>query len=278
MKKTWLPPGIFAQTPKGDIREFPINSCLLDFAYAIHSDLGNYCIGAKINEVYTEDLKTPLKNGCVVKIFKGKTLQVKPEWLSFVGTTHAKQIIRIHLRKIKKDDAIKLGRALLKQALVKKQTMINQINKSTFKTALSQLQCHNQNDLYWQIGTGRLPIAIVINHLIKLQPNTFKEIKKIVFPWFKSSPKKQKSILKNAAIDELNLMIHYAQCCLPIFGDEVRGHIKQDHGLTIHRKNCLNLRGLKKQTKSSGMGLIELDWDQMDQAKIKAEYKAGLRH
>jgi len=253
--KADLHPGkVYVFTPKGNILDLPKRSTIIDYAYAVHTDLGNNYASAKVDDIPVSP-STILKNGQRVEINIKKSTRPDPSWLNFVVTEKARHSIRASLKSIKKNDAISLGKKLLKFALKDFEIKINDIPENTLKIILQEYSCKTINDLYSEIGLGNIIAKLIA---MRISPTEM-------------PAKKTKSSSDIQIRGTEGLVVSYAKCCYPIPGDPILGYISQEKGLVVHRQTCRSINHMKKQSDET----IDLSWDEnvddMFSASIKVE-------
>jgi len=237
IKEDLNPGKVYVFSSKGQIIELPKKSTLIDFAYSIHTELGNkYLKGTVDGEFKPPD--TILKNGQRIIIKKSEVSKPDPAWLNFVVSVKARTSIRNYLRNMQDTDAIKLGRKLLKTSLEELQVSINDVPKKTLEFILSELKYNTIDELFKEIGLGnKIPKLIALR----------------MAPSFK---KTNSSIAYDIEGSE-GLVISYAKCCHPIPGDMIIGYVSQGKGIVVHRSSCKSI----KHTKPSEDN-IELRWSE----------------
>ena len=254
--KADLHPGkVYVFTPKGNILDLPKRSTIIDYAYAVHTDLGNNFASAKVDNLPVSP-STILKNGQRVEISINKKYRPDPSWLNFVVTEKARHSIRASLKSIKKNDAIALGRKLLKYSLKDFDIDIDDVPTNTLKIVLQEYSCETINDLYAQIGLG--------NSIAKL---IAMRIAPIEMPARNSNVSNKDIQIRGTE----GLVVSYAKCCYPIPGDPIIGHISQEKGIVVHRESCRSFNHKKKPSDET----LDLSWaenvDDTFSASIKVE-------
>ena len=250
---------IFIFTPKGDLIKLPVESTPLDFAFAIHSELGFSCVRAKVNKKLVP-LSYKLNNGDIVEMETSKSQKPNSGWLSFVKTSKASHHIGKYLRKIELEESIKIGNQLLEKGL-RKLKIYDRIDE--IKKGYNDLGYKNFNDLLSDLGRGG---------------STIKDIVTKIFPDVKTAPDKvshDKEFIDSARSDfeginldgVKNLVVDYGRCCNPIPGDDVIGYISRGRGLIVHRLSCSNLSSLSE---SSGR-IVSVNWDTKKNISFKAK-------
>ena len=225
---------VFCFTPDGDIFNLPATSTAIDFAYAIHSEVGHSCVGAKINGIISP-LRQKLENGDQVEIITSKNSKPSPNWLQFVTTTKAKSAIRNYIRNEKFDEHKTLGQTILNKFFAAREI---DLSDSLLEKTLTHFQVKTIDDLYVRIAEGRINRQDVVYAI-------YPELREKKEEKAQSKPRKKapKDLLP---IDGLvsGMAIHYAGCCNPIPGDLITGVINTGTGVTIHNQTCHNLRNL----------------------------------
>ena len=226
---------IYVFTPAGDIMELPTRSTAVDFAYAVHSDVGNQCVAAKINR-RLEPLSTVLVNGQTVEIITSPSGRPNPAWLSFVVTGKARSNIRSYLKNMQDTEAIELGKRLLEQALTAYEKTLDDISESDLEKLLKELKIDSKEMLYQEIGLGNRMAPFIAKHLVSLRGR-----------WIKLRRKSESN--KPLAIRGTEgMVVNYGKCCHPIPGDSIIGIMTAGRGLVVHRVKCRNTKH-KKQSR-----------------------------
>jgi guanosine-3',5'-bis(diphosphate) 3'-pyrophosphohydrolase len=229
-KSDLFPDEIFVFTPKGKIIDLRQNSTALDFAYSIHTDVGNHTASAKVNGTEVP-LSTRLENGQTVKIDTDPQAQPKPEWLEFAATARARSAIRHYLRSLGQEDTVALGMRLLDKALIARGGSIEQIPKKRWVRYLKKNNYANQDDLYRDLSLGRTLANIVA---AKLAPDA----------GFLPGERSAGEALTIAGSE--GSALSFGACCTPVPGDGIMAYVSADHGLVVHRVNCANVREFRK--------------------------------
>ncbi len=262
---------IFVFTPKGEVKEFIKGATVLDFAYSIHSELGDKCIGAKVNGKWVS-FKYELKNGDIVEILKGINQHPTLDWLKIVKTAKAKNRIR-HWLKTNNDPKVNIdkGKELLDTRLKKFDIDLDKIPDEVISEILNIYNFNKIDDLFLSIGFGEISEIKIANNLLRLLREREKP-KKI-----KEEHIESKRIIKGDIIVDDNLsevIYRFARCCSPVPGDGITG-ILTKKGISIHRKDCLNLKKVSTP-------FIDVRWNEdvsnfyLSKIKIIAENKKNL--
>ncbi len=250
---------IYVYTPKGDVFELPLGSTPVDFAYRVHTSVGHQMVGAIVNNnIVPLDYK--LKDGDIVKINTNKSSGPSKEWINIAFTTSAKNKIKAFFSKIDKTKSINDGKELLQKTLRKKKLSANDIlDSKKLAIALENLGLNNENDLYYELGIGKLNPTSVIKSILGEKDEEKRVIEKAL--------KYNSCVLDTAGdivIDGLDdLKVSYGGCCKPVKGDQIVGYISKGNGITIHRKNCHNICDLTDR-------IIEASWNPSSKKKYVA--------
>ncbi len=227
---------VFVFTPAGKIIQLPLRATVLDFAYAVHTNIGKRSQKATINGTEAE-LSTKLKSGQTVEIITSRFVKPKPSWLDFVVTSKAKTAIKANLKDNSKTELAKLGKLLISDALNYQKIKINDVPKDKWDKCLKELNCFDFQDLYIKVGLSEIFVAVVINKLLQdINNETINTI----------------SINKTKG-----MAINFAHCCYPIPGDEVTGVLTTQKGLVMHRSICSNLEHIKEKNAQ----WMEIEWN-----------------
>ena len=252
---------VFVFTPQGDAIDLPKDSTPLDFAYRIHSAVGNKCVGAKVNQRIVT-LDTKLQTGDIVEIItsassKGPSM----DWLKIVKTTEAKSKIRAYLKASLRDENILVGRDMVEKEarrqnldpakLLKPEYLEKLQRKQGFKTA---------DDIYASVGFGGLTAMQVVMRLNEeLKRATREEAPPLpeIRPERPSSIKKKNKEQAVFVKGEEGMLVRFAHCCNPVPGDDIVGYITRGRGVSVHRRDCINL----KDSSMEDMRMIEVSWN-----------------
>jgi GTP pyrophosphokinase len=244
LKEDLLPEQIFVFTPGGDVVELPQGSTPIDFAYYIHSEIGNRIISAKINGKIVQ-LKYNLVNGDKVEIITNSTQEPRKAWLSIVKTSRAKSRINSFLRKKESDKAIAKATTALDKELKLRGSSFKELldNEQELKKLLEKLSLRDKDDLLMAVGFERVTAQKVANVL-------FPDINPPTAPAERTEPKKQLERGEPFQVEGIdNVVMRIARCCNPLPGDEVVGYISSGRGITVHKKNCSNVTNIVNSTR-----------------------------
>lgn len=233
---------IYVFTPNGDVREFPEGATPVDFAYAVHTELGNQCVGARINGKMVP-LKYAMQNGDTVEIITSKTQQPSKDWLKFAVTNKAKSKIRQFVKEEQRRRSILLGKELVEKEFRKfGMAAAKYLKGEEFEKYLKDSGLSDLDELYVQMGYGKMEPRILVERLspenlareaAKTENDTFME------RVFKAATQKLKKTNSLISVDGMNdVLVHFAKCCHPIPGDSIVGFISRGRGIMIHRSDC----------------------------------------
>ena len=253
---------IYVFTPKGDVIELPNGSTPIDFAYRVHSKVGDSMVGAIVNNnIVPLDYK--LQDNDIIKINTNKNSSPSYEWVNIAYTAGAKNKIKAYFKKIDKEEYLKQGEELLNKELRKKKISSSDfLSEENVNKILEETKCSNLEELYVYIGNNKIAAHTVIN--IITGENETKEdliLKKV------TSNKEEIPVVKNDIIvgDIDDIKINIASCCKPIPGDEIIGYITKGYGINVHRKACPNLEELQDR-------IIDVKWNET----INKKYPTGI--
>ncbi len=263
---------IFVQTPLGKIIELPEFSTPIDFAYAIHSNIGNSCVGAKVNGKMVP-LNKHLNNADIVEIITSQAAKgPSKDWLSFVKSSSAKNKINQYFKKIDRDGNIKKGKTMLEQsAKVKDMDLKKFLDEKYLDNLFVKYTLKSLDDMYAMIGCGALTTTQILNRLIAEYNALNSEAKEYVFRTV--TPQQKSGDI--SSIEELkSMLIKFAHCCNPVPGDEIVGFISRGRGVTIHRSDCKEIKYLDADR------IMQLSWnkDGEKDAKFDATIKLVVKN
>jgi guanosine-3',5'-bis(diphosphate) 3'-pyrophosphohydrolase len=235
---------IYVFTPKGDVREFPEGATPIDFAYSVHTDVGNKCVGARVNGKMVP-LKYALQNGDTIEIITAKTQVPSKDWLKFCVTNRAKSKIRAFVKEEQRKRSLVLGKELLEREFKKYSSAAARFYKGeAYDKFLKDFGLHDGEELFVRVGYGKIEPRTVVERLapeilLGQKEGDVKEDFSFMQKVFKSAAQKLKksgSLISVSGMDDV--LVHYAKCCNPIPGDPIVGFITRGRGITIHRSDC----------------------------------------
>lgn len=256
---------VFVFTPKGDVVNLPQGSIPIDFAYRIHTEVGNHCIGAKINNKIVP-LDTKLKNGDIVSIITSNSAKPSYDWLSMVGATESKTKIRSWFKHENREENISRGlEALIKEAERAGYVWKELATKSRLEEMAKKLNVMSVDDMLSSIGYGGITSRNAFLSLLNIYKKETKILETTVgdttakaLELLNTEQKRKKASLKGILVKgESSLDVHLAKCCSPVPGDKIIGYITRGRGVTIHRVDCSNLYHMQDIER-----LVDANWEQ----------------
>jgi RelA/SpoT family (p)ppGpp synthetase len=258
VKADLFPDEVYVFTPNGEIAELPSGATPIDFAYSVHTGIGDSCIACRVDSQLTP-LSEQLKSGQKVEIITADGAQPNPNWLNFVVTAKARSAIRHFLKNQQHDESVDLGKRLLDQALSNFGTQYKELKKSQIKRLLKETGAKSFEYILQQIGLGnRVPFAVA-NVLVPADKR-------------KIADGKKNSTLPVLIDASDGLLLHYARCCHPIPGDPILGHISPGKGIVIHLESCRNL----KEIRSNPEKCMSLNWSPDVRGEFAVELKVEV--
>ena len=258
VKADLFPDEVYVFTPKGQIVELPLGATPIDFAYSVHTGLGNRCIACHVDGALPP-LSEPLKSGQKVEIVSAAGAQPNPNWLNFVVTAKARSAIRHFLKNQQHDESVDLGKRLLDQALSNLGTSYNKLKKSQIKMLLKETGAPTFEFVLQQIGLGnRVPFAVA-NLMVPVNKRQIMEDKK-------------NSNLPVVFDASECLLVQYGRCCHPIPGDPILGHLSPGKGLVIHHESCRNLKEIRRFPEKC----MPLVWSSVVEGEFAVELKVEV--
>src|SRR3954468_5444653 len=230
VKVDLFPDKVYVFTPKGEILRLPRGATVVDFAYAVHTDVGNRCVAAKVDRRLTP-LRTPLRNGQTVEIITAKGAMPNPSWVNFVVTAKARAAVRHYLKGLRRQEAIELGARLINQALGEIKMSLDEVQADTVNSAVVELSMHDVDELYERVGLGERLAPLVARRLLPTKASEES---------FSGAP----APLAIAGTE--GLLVSYARCCFPIPDDAIFAFLSAGRGVVVHRENCVNVEDYRK--------------------------------
>jgi len=257
LKVDLFPTEIYVFTPRGDLIQLPENSTPIDFAFAVHTDVGLHCMGARVDEKMVP-LSAPLETGRTVEVITSPHQRPSRDWLNVVKSAKARSRIRRWLREEEHAHSVRLGQEIVERELKRRR---KKATAEELEGAAESLGQEELEDLYARIGNGDFSLNKLIYEL---------------FPTARPAPKKprvqegrSKIPLKIHGFN--NLMINFANCCTPIFGDQILGIITRGKGVSVHRRDCTNIINLSEEPER----VIEIDWDMEQEASFSLQVQVN---
>ena len=249
VKDEVLGDNIYVYTPKGDVFELPKGSTAVDFAYKVHTKIGETMVGVLVNDTMVP-LSTPLKDGDIVKINTKKDASPSMEWLDYAKTSGARNKIKAYFSKVDKEVSLSKGKDLFLKEIRRKKLVIEDV-ESRIPNILKELKVADDNEMYIGIGTGKYSPITCVSLAYKEERFTEEELLEKVIKNKDNVIDLKNDVLVDG-IDEIKVTL--AHCCNPILGDPIVGYISRGNGIVIHNSNCHNLEALDER-------LINVRWN-----------------
>jgi guanosine-3',5'-bis(diphosphate) 3'-pyrophosphohydrolase len=247
---------VYVFTPQGEIMELPRGACPIDFAYSIHTDIGNRCVACRIDKSLAP-LSMQLESGQSVEIISSEEARPNPDWLTFVVTSKARSAIRMALKNQQDSESIALGRKLLNRALANANTSINKLDFRRLRRVFNEMGVRKLNELLAAIGNGDLMAYVAAQKLLAAD-----------------NPDYEAVIVEGGGPVAIRggegLVIHYGKCCGPVPGDPILGHMTPGKGLVVHIESCPNINEFRKRASRE---IIPARWT----SKTEGEFQTALR-
>jgi guanosine-3',5'-bis(diphosphate) 3'-pyrophosphohydrolase len=255
LKVDLFPDEVYVFTPNGEIKKMPRGATVIDFAYDVHTDVGNHCLGARVDHRLVP-LRTQLRNGNHVEILTSEWSRPNPSWLDHVVTGKARANIRNYLKQQQRGEAVSLGERMLDKALQSLGSSMAKLDKETKERLVDELKFSGWDALLGEIGLGNRQAALVARQLL---------------PGAKSS-KKEEGIVDGGILaisGTEGVVVNYAKCCRPIPGDAILGFLSAGRGIVVHTEDCPNVAEYRKHPER----WIDVQWEK----KIDATFPVNLR-
>ncbi|MBS4804479.1 MAG: bifunctional (p)ppGpp synthetase/guanosine-3',5'-bis(diphosphate) 3'-pyrophosphohydrolase [Clostridium sp.] len=278
---------IFVFTPKGVVINLPSGATPIDFAYRIHTDIGNRCVGAKVNgKIVPLDYK--LKTGEIAEVLTSKNAKgPNIDWLNIAKSNQAKSKIRQWFKKIKKEENIDKGKETFEKELKKQGVTYAEIAKGeVYERAVKRYNIHNTEDLYAAIGIGQLSASAFISKLKEeniIDKQSQETLNKPIEEQYNKFDKGNENTSRNSYGVTVkgvnNIMVRFARCCNPVPGDDIQGYITKGRGVSVHRNDCSNLKSLINYDPSK---VVDVSWGlskgaaYVAEVQVKADDRIGI--
>lgn len=278
---------IFVFTPKGVVINLPSGATPIDFAYRIHTDIGNRCVGAKVNgKIVPLDYK--LKTGEIAEVLTSKNAKgPNIDWLNIAKSNQAKSKIRQWFKKIKKEENIDKGKETFEKELKKQGVIYAEIAKGeVYEKAIKRYNIHNTEDLYAAVGIGQLSASAFISKLKEeniVEKQSQESLNKPIEEQYNKFDKGTENTSRNSYGVTVkgvnNIMVRFARCCNPVPGDNIQGYITKGRGVSVHRNDCNNLKSLINYDPSK---VVDVSWGlskgaaYVAEVQVKADDRIGI--
>ncbi len=269
VKVDLFPDKVYVFTPRGEILRLPRGATVVDFAYAVHTDIGNRCVAAKIDRRLTP-LRTVLRNGQTVQIITAKGASPNPSWVNFVVTAKARAAIRHYLKGLRRGEAVELGRRLLGQALAEFGVKLDGVDPAALAAALAEFALPDAAALFEKVGLGERLAPLVARRLLPAE----------------HAEAAQAAPSPLAVAGTEGLLVSYAHCCYPLPNDPILAFLTTGRGIVIHRETCANVEDYRKhpekwlpvswQPKPGRMFLAEIRIDTVNRMGVLAAVSAAI--
>ncbi|WP_205342854.1 bifunctional GTP diphosphokinase/guanosine-3',5'-bis pyrophosphate 3'-pyrophosphohydrolase [Denitrificimonas caeni] len=253
-----FPDEVYVFTPKGRILELPKGSTPVDFAYAVHTDVGNTCIACRVNRRLAP-LSQALESGATVEVITAPNTQPNPNWLNFVVTGKARTHIRHALKQQRREESVSLGTRLLSKALDNVGARFEDISEARLQTLLKENNQDERDDLLEDIGLGNRTAHVVARRLLSTEESDAN-------PLAADGP----LVIRGTE----GLVLNYARCCTPIPGDLIVGHLSAGKGMVVHRDSCKNISEFRNNPEKC----VPLTWAKDIDSEFNVELRIELAH
>ncbi len=253
-----FPDDVYVFTPRGKIMELPSGATAVDFAYAIHTDIGNSCVGPRINRKLFP-LGTLLKNGQTVEIITANSGRPDPAWLNFVVTAKARTQIRQFLKNLQNDEAIALGKRLLNRELEPFAYTYQDLNEKDMQYLLAENKVGNEDELFQEVGLGNKFAPLIARQLVAFEKLTKQG---------EATPSKKETTPLTIKGTE-GMVVSFPKCCYPIPGDPIHGFITSGRGIVVHRQSCKNIAEYQNDQEK----WIHVEWE----PSVKLDFEVKIQ-
>jgi len=257
VKVDLFPDKIYVFTPTGDIMPLPKGATTVDFAYAVHTDVGDRTVAAKINRGLVP-LRTPLQNGQTVEIITSRGAKPNPTWLTFVRSAKARTAIRNHMKNLRSTESVDLGKRLLDKSLKDIDSSLRKVGKVRMAEALVELGLNSAEELYEQLGLGERLAPLTARLLVGAG----------------EEGEVDESVASLVIAGTEGMVVSYAKCCYPLPGDDVMGYLTAGRGVVIHRNACGNLSNFRKQPEK----WIAVSWEKSVEREFHCQIQCETRN
>ncbi len=257
VKADLFPDEVYVFTPRGDILELPAGATTVDFAYAVHSDVGNTCVAARVDRRLVP-LRTQVRSGQTVQIITAPGARPNPTWLDFVVTAKARTAIRAYLKGLRREEAIALGRRLLDKALAARGLGLADVGDGALDHLAGEHQLPDRNALLEAVGLGKLMPLLAAQQLL---PDTGEE---------REAAAGESRPLAISGTE--GMVVSFARCCHPIPGDPIIGYVSTGRGIVVHTAGCRNVAEARKSPEK----WIDVQWDALPGGVFPAEIRVDV--
>jgi GTP diphosphokinase / guanosine-3',5'-bis(diphosphate) 3'-diphosphatase len=256
LKLDLFPDKVYVFTPRGDVMRLPRGATAIDFAYAVHTDVGNRCQAVKVDRKHVP-LRTILRNGQTLEVITQRGATPNAAWLNFVVTAKARSGIRQYLKNLRRGEAVSLGKRLLSNALADIGLTLKRIPDERTQALLKEIGLPEVEDLYAQVGLGKQLAPLLARRLAPESEET------------KATQGTPAPTAPLAILGTEGMVVSYARCCYPLPGDAVMGYLTAGRGIVIHRDRCKNLEEFRRQPEK----WIAVEW----KSQLGRDFAAEIR-
>jgi GTP pyrophosphokinase len=283
---------VFVFTPKGDVVALPGGSTPVDFAYAVHTEVGHRCVGARVNGKLAP-LESTLTSGDVVEVFTSKAENAGPnrDWLQFVKSPRAKSKIKAWFSKERRDEAVESGKDSIARAMRKAGLPLHRLlSNAALAALLAELHYPDVTALYAAVGEGRLSATTVVQRLVQAHggaDGATEDLSEAVTPTRIATGKARPQGDPGIVVDgDDDVWVKLARCCTPVPGDDVLGFVTRGHGVSVHRTDCVNVSALQQEPdrivpvtwapKATSVFLVNIQVEALDRARLLSDVTRAL--
>ncbi|MDE2317108.1 MAG: bifunctional (p)ppGpp synthetase/guanosine-3',5'-bis(diphosphate) 3'-pyrophosphohydrolase, partial [Xanthomonadaceae bacterium] len=253
-----FPDEVYLFTPRGDILALPRNATALDFAYAVHTDVGDHAVAARVDKKLLP-LRTRLESGQLVEIITAPSAVPNPAWLESVVTGKARTAIRQYLKHLQHEDAVDFGHRMLDRALDARGSSLDAIPTEVLDRFLHEARLKRLEELLAEVALGNRMPDVVARHLLALRDGQSDDV----------TPGAGMAREKIRITGAERGVLSFANCCHPLPGDAIIGHVSPGKGIVVHREECPNVAELRKSPER----YVDIEWDR----DVQGDYRAELR-
>ena len=258
MEMELLSKQIYVFTPKGDVMELPLGSTPVDFAYRIHSDIGDHMVGAIVNDNIVP-LDYELNDNDIIKVNTNASAKPNIDWLKFVKTSQAKNKIKAYFSKQDRERYIEEGKTLIEKELRKRKLPLTTLNEEeNIDKIYKNLKINNMDDMYLSLGALRYTPTYIINLIFEEKAS----MDDLMLERVNNNNDVKENYKNDIIVDGVdNIKVNVAKCCHPVPGDEIIGYITKGEGIIVHKKNCPNMKNIDTR-------LIDVTWNNINSDKL----------
>ena len=283
---------VFVFTPKGDVVALPAGSTPVDFAYAVHTEVGHRCVGARVNGKLVP-LESALTSGDAVEVFTSKAENAGPnrDWLKFVTSPRARSKIKAWFSKERREEAVESGKELITRAMRKAGLPLHRLlSPGALQGLLADLHLSDVSALYAAVGEGRVSASSVVQKLMQAQggaDGATEDLAEVVTPGKIATGKARPQGDPGIAVDgDDDVWVKLARCCTPVPGDDVLGFVTRGHGVSVHRTDCVNVSSLRQEPdrivpvtwspKATSVFLVNIQVEALDRSRLLSDVTRAL--